>query len=52
MHSLLRSERLVLNIMQRMSGIATATALYVEKVRGTKARITDTTENNTGNAVS
>jgi len=42
LHSLLRAERLVLNIMQRMSGIATATALYVEKVKETSARITDT----------
>ncbi|MCK7511974.1 MAG: hypothetical protein MZV70_53315 [Desulfobacterales bacterium] len=48
MHSLLRAERLVLNIMQRMSGIATATALYVEKVRGTKARITDTRKTTPG----
>ncbi|MEZ4997174.1 MAG: carboxylating nicotinate-nucleotide diphosphorylase [Bacteroidales bacterium] len=38
---ILRAERLVLNIMQRMSGIATATALYAEKVRDTGARITD-----------
>ena len=48
MHSLLRSERLVLNLMQRMSGIATATALYVEMVRGTKARITDTRKTTPG----
>jgi nicotinate-nucleotide pyrophosphorylase (carboxylating) len=48
MHSLLRAERLVLNIMQRMSGIATATALYVEKVRGTRARITDTRKTTPG----
>jgi len=48
MHSLLRSERLVLNIMQRMSGIATATSLYVEKVMGTKARITDTRKTTPG----
>jgi nicotinate-nucleotide pyrophosphorylase (carboxylating) len=48
MHSLLRSERLVLNIMQRMSGIATATSLYVEKVSGTKARITDTRKTTPG----
>ena len=48
MHSLLRSERLVLNLMQRMSGIATATAFYVEKVRGTKARITDTRKTTPG----
>lgn len=40
--SILRSERIVLNIVQRMSGIATATAEYVEAVSGTKAKITDT----------
>lgn len=48
MHSLLRSERLVLNIIQRMSGIATATSLYVEKVRDTKAKITDTRKTTPG----
>jgi nicotinate-nucleotide pyrophosphorylase (carboxylating) len=48
LHSLLRAERLVLNIMQRMSGIATATALYVEKVKGTKARIVDTRKTTPG----
>jgi nicotinate-nucleotide pyrophosphorylase (carboxylating) len=48
LHSLLRAERLVLNIMQRMSGIATATALYVEKVKGTNARITDTRKTTPG----
>lgn len=47
-HSILRAERLVLNIMQRMSGIATATAAYVEKVNGTKARITDTRKTTPG----
>jgi nicotinate-nucleotide pyrophosphorylase (carboxylating) len=47
-HSILRAERLVLNIMQRMSGIATATASYVEKVSGTKARITDTRKTTPG----
>lgn len=47
-HSILRAERLVLNIMQRMSGIATATAVYVEKVSGTKARITDTRKTTPG----
>jgi len=47
-HSILRAERLVLNIMQRMSGIATATAEYVEKVSGTKARITDTRKTTPG----
>jgi len=47
-HSILRAERLVLNIMQRMSGIATATSLYVEKTKGTKARITDTRKTTPG----
>jgi len=47
-HSILRAERLVLNLMQRMSGIATATATYVEKVSGTKARITDTRKTTPG----
>jgi len=40
--SILIAERLMLNILQRMSGIATQTGLYVEKVRGTAARILDT----------
>jgi nicotinate-nucleotide pyrophosphorylase (carboxylating) len=47
-HSILRAERLVLNIMQRMSGIATTTSVYVEKIRGTKARITDTRKTTPG----
>lgn len=47
-HSILRAERLVLNIMQRLSGIATATAAYVEKVSDTKARITDTRKTTPG----
>jgi len=47
-HSILRAERLALNILQRMSGIATATSLYVEKVSGTKARITDTRKTTPG----
>jgi len=46
--SILRAERLVLNIMQRMSGIATATALYTEKVRDTRSRITDTRKTTPG----
>lgn len=46
--SILRAERLVLNIMQRMSGIATSTAQYVEKVKDTKARITDTRKTTPG----
>ncbi len=46
--SILRAERLVLNIMQRMSGIATATSLYSEKVSGTRAKITDTRKTTPG----
>ncbi len=40
--SILVAERLVLNIMQRMSGIATATDVYVQLLKGTKARLLDT----------
>ncbi|MEI6311113.1 MAG: carboxylating nicotinate-nucleotide diphosphorylase [Bacteroidota bacterium] len=40
--SLLRAERLVLNFMQRMSGIATTTAKYVNAVAGTNCKILDT----------
>lgn len=41
-HSILKAERLVLNVMQRMSGIATRTAEYVKELSGTKARVLDT----------
>jgi nicotinate-nucleotide pyrophosphorylase (carboxylating) len=40
--SLLRGERVALNFLQRLSGIATLTSRYVECVRGTQARIVDT----------
>ena len=40
--SLLQTERLMLNIMQRMSGIATMTAKYVERLEGTHTRVLDT----------
>lgn len=46
--SILKSERLVLNIMQRMSGIATSTNQYVSRVAGTKARILDTRKTTPG----
>jgi nicotinate-nucleotide pyrophosphorylase (carboxylating) len=39
---ILQCERLVLNCMQRMSGIATLTATYVEKLKGYSTRILDT----------
>ncbi|MDX2195928.1 MAG: carboxylating nicotinate-nucleotide diphosphorylase [Cytophagales bacterium] len=42
MQSLLRAERLLLNFIQRMSGIATITRQYVDKVAHTKAKILDT----------
>ncbi len=40
--SILRAERVALNFLQRLSGIATMTSLYVQAVAGTKARIIDT----------
>ena len=40
--ALLTGERTALNILQRMSGIATATALYVKELEGTGAKILDT----------
>lgn len=46
--SLLQTERLMLNVMQRMSGIATMTARYVEQLRGTKTRVLDTRKTTPG----
>jgi nicotinate-nucleotide pyrophosphorylase (carboxylating) len=40
--SLLMGERVALNLLQHMSGIATLTARYVERISGTKARMLDT----------
>lgn len=40
--SILMAERLVLNFMQRMSGIATLTNLYVKELEGTNTKILDT----------
>jgi len=40
--SILKTERLVLNCIQRMSGIASTTYLYAEQVKHTKAKILDT----------
>jgi nicotinate-nucleotide pyrophosphorylase (carboxylating) len=40
--ALLSAERVALNFMQHLSGIATLTARYVAAIRGTKARILDT----------
>ncbi len=47
-HSILKAERLVLNIMQRMSGIATTTKIYVDKLNGTNAKVLDTRKTTPG----
>jgi len=47
-HSILKSERLVLNIMQRMSGIATSTHEYADKLKGLKTKILDTRKTSPG----
>lgn len=46
--SLLQTERLVLNVMQRMSGIATTTRKYVKQLEGTKTRVLDTRKTTPG----
>ncbi len=45
---LLQGERVALNLLQRMSGVATLTARYVSAVQGTKARIVDTRKTTPG----
>ena len=46
--SILQAERTMLNIMQRMSGIATETNKYVELIAGTKAKVLDTRKTTPG----
>jgi len=46
--SLLQTERLMLNIMQRMSGVATRTSEYVKALEGTKTRVLDTRKTTPG----
>lgn len=46
--SILQAERLVLNIMQRMSGIATITNKYVKLLEGTSAKVLDTRKTTPG----
>lgn len=46
--SLLQTERLMLNVMQRMSGIATMTNKYVKKLEGTNTRVLDTRKTTPG----
>lgn len=46
--SLLQTERIMLNIMQRMSGIATQTAKYQERLAGLKTKVLDTRKTTPG----
>lgn len=46
--SLLQTERLMLNIMQRMSGIATTTRKYVDLLKGTNTKVLDTRKTTPG----
>ena len=46
--AILQAERTVLNIMQRMSGIATATRRYADKLKGLKTRVLDTRKTTPG----
>ncbi|MDD6281728.1 MAG: carboxylating nicotinate-nucleotide diphosphorylase [Muribaculaceae bacterium] len=46
--SLLQTERIMLNIMQRMSGIATQTARYQERLKGLKTKVLDTRKTTPG----
>lgn len=46
--SLLQTERLMLNILQRMSGIATMTHRYAERLKGTNTRVLDTRKTTPG----
>lgn len=48
MHSLLRAERILLNIMQRMSGVATQTAIYADRLKGYKTKVLDTRKTTPG----
>lgn len=47
-HTLLQSERIILNIMQRMSGVATSTAVYVKELDGLKTKVLDTRKTTPG----
>lgn len=46
--SLLQTERLMLNIMQRMSGIATMTSKYMDVLKGTNTHVLDTRKTTPG----
>jgi nicotinate-nucleotide pyrophosphorylase (carboxylating) len=47
-HSILKSERIVLNVLQRMSGIATQTGRYVERIKDLHTKILDTRKTTPG----
>jgi nicotinate-nucleotide pyrophosphorylase (carboxylating) len=47
-HSILKSERIVLNVLQRMSGIATQTDRYVTKIKDLHTKILDTRKTTPG----
>lgn len=47
-HSLLQTERLMLNVLQRMSGIATLTHKYAEALKGTSTKVLDTRKTTPG----
>ncbi len=46
--SLLQAERVVLNIMQRMSGVATQTAVYAARLEGLRTKVLDTRKTTPG----
>ena len=46
--TLLQAERIVLNIMQRMSGVATQTAVYAKALEGTQCKVLDTRKTTPG----
>ena len=46
--TLLQAERIVLNIMQRMSGVATQTAVYADVLKGTSCKVLDTRKTTPG----
>ena len=48
LRSLLQAERIILNIMQRMSGVATQTAVYVDRLTGLHTRVLDTRKTTPG----
>ncbi len=48
LQSLLQAERILLNIMQRMSGVATQTAVYADRLKGYKTKVLDTRKTTPG----